>query len=189
VWLLMNEPTKYDTEPATFHAFGDWLQAKYGTVNVLNQHWFRPLSKFSDARITQEQQTSYWTDYHALIDWKTFNVDNLVNQLIWVKQQVEAIDPNHPTHFNVTDPTGDASGQDVWKENEFRRFSASPCMRPGHFPLQHPKSDYGALYAYRLDLIADASQAAPRKPFWVTELQSGPTISRVDSLCTQRLAI
>ena len=34
VWLLMNEPEKYDTEPTTVRAFGDWLQAKYGTVEI-----------------------------------------------------------------------------------------------------------------------------------------------------------
>ena len=28
VWLLMNEPTKYDEEPTTLRAFGDWLQTK-----------------------------------------------------------------------------------------------------------------------------------------------------------------
>lgn len=176
VWLLMNEPTKYDTEPTTFHAFGDWLQAKYGTVNALNQHWFRPLNKFSDAKITPEQQTLYWTDYRALIDWKNFNVDNLINQLIWVKQQVLAIDPNHPTHFNVTSPTGDAIGQDVWKEKRVPDILGVSMHAAWAFPGTTPESDYGELYAYRLDLIADASEASPRKPFWVTELQSGPTI-------------
>jgi len=43
VWLLANEPTKYDVEPATFQAFGEWLKAKYGTVEELNKHWFEPL--------------------------------------------------------------------------------------------------------------------------------------------------
>lgn len=176
VWLLMNEPTKYDTEPATFLAFGDWLQTKYGTLDALNRSWFRPLKKFSDATITDDQQKLYWTDYHALIDWKNFNVDNLIDQLIWVRQQVQAIDPNHPTHFNVTSPTGDAVGQDVWKEKRVPDILGVSMHAAWAFPGTTPESDYGELYAYRLDLIADASEAAPRKPFWVTELQSGPTI-------------
>ena len=176
VWLLMNEPTKYDTEPTTFHAFGDWLQAKYGTVNTLNQHWFQPLKKFSDVKITSLQQTSYWTDYHALIDWDNFKVDNLIQQLIWVKQQVEAIDPNHPTHFNVTSPIGDAVGQDIWKEKQVPDILGVSMHAAWVFPPATPESDYGELYSYRLDQIADASEVAPRKPFWVTELQSGPTM-------------
>jgi beta-galactosidase GanA len=176
VWLLMNEPTKYDTEPATFLAFGNWLRSKYGTLDALNRSWFRPLDKFSDATITNDQLKSYWTDYHALIDWKNFNVDNLIDQLTWVRQQVQAIDPNHPTHFNVTEPTGDAVGQDVWKEKRVPDILGVSMHAAWVFPPTTPESDYGELYAYRLDLIADASLAAPRKPFWVTELQSGPTI-------------
>lgn len=176
VWLLMNEPTKYDTEPSTFLAFGDWLQAKYGTVDALNRSWFRPLNRFSDATITDDQLKLYWTDYHALVDWKNFNVDNLIDQLEWVRQQVEAIDPNHPTHFNVTEPTGDAVGQDVWKEKRVPDILGVSMHAAWVFPPTTPESDYGELYAYRLDLIANASAAAPQKPFWVTELQSGPTI-------------
>ena len=176
VWLLMNEPTKYDTEPSTFLAFGDWLKARYGTIDALNRSWFRPLDHFSQAKITDEQLKSYWTDYHALIDWKNFNVDNLIAQLTWVRQQVEAIDPNHPTHFNVTEPTGDAVGQDVWKEKRVPDILGVSMHAAWVFPPATPESDYGELYAYRLDLIADASGAPPAKPFWVTELQSGPTI-------------
>ncbi|MGO8720873.1 MAG: beta-galactosidase [Acidobacteriaceae bacterium] len=172
VWLLMNEPAKYDTEPTTFHAFGDWLQAKYGTVGNLNRVWFRPLKQFSDVTITPEQLENYWTDYNAVIDWRNFNVNNLIDQLLWVKQQVLAIDPNHPVHFNVTRPIGDAAGQDAWKEKKVQDIVGVSM----HWTMQpnSPESDYGELYAYRLDLVAGASMARPHKPLWVTELQSGP---------------
>jgi beta-galactosidase len=53
VWLLANEPIKYDTEPATFQAFGEWLKAKYGTLDELNKHWFEPLDSFSDVTIVR----------------------------------------------------------------------------------------------------------------------------------------
>jgi beta-galactosidase len=175
-WLLMNEPEKYDTEPTTFRAFGDWLQAKYGTVGSLNKVWFRPLKQFSDVTISDAQLNEYWIDYNEVIDWRNFNVDNLINQLIWVKQQVEAIDPNHPTHFNVTNPTGDEAGQDVWKEKSVPDILGVSMHAAWVFPASSPERDYGELYSYRLDLIADASGASPGKPFWVTELQSGPTI-------------
>lgn len=176
LWLLMNEPNKYDTEPATFKAFGNWLQSKYGNVDALNRVWFRQLHGFSEAAITPEQLTQYFTDYTAVIDWKNFNVDNLIDQLIWVKQQVEAIDPDHPTHFNVTNPTGDAGGQDVWKEKKVPDILGVSMHAAWSFPPATLESSYGELYAYRLDLIGDASSTHPQKPFWVTELQSGPTI-------------
>ncbi|MGH9615706.1 MAG: beta-galactosidase [Acidobacteriaceae bacterium] len=172
VWLLMNEPAKYDTDPATFHAFGNWLQVKYGTVTNLDRVWFHSLKQFSDATITQQQLENYWTDYNAVIDWRNFNVDNLIEELNWVKEQVLAIDPNHPVHFNVTRPIGDAEGQDAWKEKKVQDIVGVSM----HWTMKAttPEHDYGELYAYRLDLVAGASVARPRKPLWVTELQSGP---------------
>ena len=173
VWLLMNEPTKYDVEPSTFQAFGDWLQAKYGTVEELNQHWFRPLERFSDARIVPDQLSNYWTDYHLLIDWREFNIDNLINQLLWIKGQIRALDPNHPTHINVTMPTGGADGQDAWKENRTVEILGASVHPAWIFPATAARSEYGERFSYRLDLIGSA---AGDQPWWVTELQSGPTI-------------
>ena len=173
VWLLMNEPSKYDTEPATLHAYGNWLQAKYGTVDHLNrEHWSRQLKNFSDVTITQDLLNNYGMDYNAVIDWRNFNVDNLIAQLQWVKQQVLAIDPNHPVHFNITSPIGDAHGQDAWKEKNVQDIVGVSM----HWTMTSttPESDFGELFAYRLDLVAGASIARPRKQLWVTELQSGP---------------
>jgi len=191
IWLLMNEPIEVDdTEAATFHRFGDWLHAKYGSLGNLNRVWFHPLKSFTDAAITKDQLNGYWTDYHAVIDWRDFTLDDLINELAWVKRSVEAIDPEHPTHFNVVRPIGDTigfpAGVDPWTASPGRtnldawRMKSVPdilgvtmhrTMRPST-----PESDYGELYAYRLDLIAGASKASPPKPLWVTELQSGNNI-------------
>jgi beta-galactosidase len=173
VWLLMNEPTKYDVEPATLKAFGDWLQAKYGTVEELNKHWFRPLDRFSDVQLTPDQLTSYWNDYHFVVDWREFNIDNLVNELVWIKGQIQALDADHPTHINVTSPTGGAQGQDVWKEKGIVDILGASIHPAWIFPPTAARSEYGERFAYRLDLIGSA---AGEQPWWVTELQSGPTI-------------
>ena len=176
VWLLMNEPNKYDTDQATFLVFGHWLEKKYLSVDELNKHWFRHLHTFAEAAIDQKQLGDYWTDPQVLIDWKEFNVDNLIDELIWIRTKVLAIDPNHPIHFNVTDPAGYANGQDVWKEKQVPDILGVTMHAAWTFSSTTPESDYGELYAYRLDLIANASKSKPSKPFWVTELQSGPTL-------------
>ncbi len=173
VWLLMNEPTKYDTEPATLQAFGDWLHAKYGTVDELNKHWFRPLTDFSDVQITPEHLSEYWTDYYPIVDWREFNIDNLVEQLLWIKGQIQALDTSHPTHINVTAPTGGAYGQDVWKEKRIVDILGASIHPAWLFPPTAKPSEYGDYFAYRLDLIGTV---AGNQPWWVTELQSGPTI-------------
>lgn len=175
-WLLMNEPTKYDSDPATFRAFGSWLKKKYATVDELNRHWFRPLHSFDEVTIAPNQFADYWRDEEEYLDWKEFNVDNLIATLVWIREKVAAIDPNHPTHFNVTEPTGDAYGQDVWKEKEVPGILGVSMHAAWAFPPTTPEKDFGELYANRLDLIGSASLADPAKPFWVTELQSGPTV-------------
>ena len=173
VWLLANEPTKYDTQPATFLAFGEWLKAKYGTVDELNKHWFEPLDNFSDVTIRPDQLEEYWTDYHRVIDWREFNTDNLINVLLWTKGQIEALDTKHPTHINVTEPTGGPYGQDVFKERKIVDILGASIHPAWIFPRTSPASEYGERFAYRLDIIGGP---AGDQPWWVTELQSGPTV-------------
>lgn len=172
-WLLMNEPAKYDVEPVTLQAFGDWLQAKYGTVGELNKHWFRPIDRFSNVQLTADQLTDYWNDYRFAVDWMDFNIDNLVDQLVWIKGQIRALDANHPTHINVTMPTGGTNGQDVWKEKRVVDILGASIHPAWIFPPTAATSEYGERFAYRLDLIGTP---AGDQPWWVTELQSGPTI-------------
>jgi beta-galactosidase len=173
VWLLMNEPEKYDTEPPTLQAFGGWLQAKYGTIEELNKHWFRPLESFANVQMTPEQLSGYWIDYHRVVDWREFNIDNLVDQLLWIKGQIQALDTSHPFHINVTAPTGGAYGQDVWKEKQVVDILGASMHPAWIFPPTAAHSEYGERFAYCLDLIGTP---AGDQPWWVTELQSGPTV-------------
>lgn len=175
-WLLMNEPNKYDADAATFAVFGKWLEKKYGTTEELNKKWFTPLENFSGASISDAELKAYWNDPQAYVDWKEFNVENLIDVLLWIRGKVLTIDPNHPTHFNVTEPTGDADGQDVWKEKGVPDILGVSMHAAWAFPATTPENEYGERYAYRLDLIGNASKSDPGKPFWVTELQAGPTV-------------
>jgi beta-galactosidase len=173
VWLLANEPTKYDVEPATLQAFGEWLKAKYGTVEELNKQWFEPLENFSDVQIRPDQLGEYWNDYHRVVDWREFNTDNLINVLFWIKGQIQALDTKHPTHINVTEPTGGPVGQDVFKEKRMVDILGASIHPAWIFPRTAPTTEYGERFAYRLDVIGGP---AGDQPWWVTELQSGPTI-------------
>jgi beta-galactosidase len=176
-WFLMNEPYKYHEDADTFRAFGQWLQKKYGTVDAINKVYFRPIESFDEVKITENpEHPNYWMDEEEYLDWKEFNVDNLIATLGWIREKVLAIDPNHPVHFNVTGPTGDADGQDVWLEKKVTDILGVSMHTAWAVPPETPEKNYGELYAYRLDLISSAAFAAPRKPFFVTELQSGPTI-------------
>ena len=165
-WLLMNEPhPEYYFSPPTMAAFGKWLKAKYGTVEKLNRRWFRPLEKFSDVQLSPEQWDSYWVDYDSFVDWHEFNDDNLVQILEWVKGQIRKVDSIHPTHINPT-------GGNRWQESrvvDFVGASIHPAWLFGDFK----RKEFGLAFAYYIDLLAGA---AGTKPWWVTELQGGPTL-------------
>jgi len=174
-WLLMNEPgLEVNYDRTTMEAFGIWLQQRYGTIDSLNRHWFQPLQNFSDVQLSPDQWTSHWADYYSFIDWKEFNIDDLCGFLRWIKQQIWALDTTHATHIN---PPGlirnlASGGADPWKEGEIVDFLGTSIHPAWNFG-EYERSEFGLPFAYCLDMLRSASG---ERPWWVTELQGGPTI-------------
>ena len=174
-WLLMNEPgLEVNYERTTMEAFGKWLQQRYGSVDRLNQHWFQPLQNFSDVQLNPDQWTSHWDDYYSFIDWKNFNIDDLCDFLRWIEQQIRALDTTHATHIN---PPGllrnlAAGGSDPWKQGTTVDFLGTSIHPAWNFS-EYERSEFGLPFAYCLDMLRSASG---ERPWWVTELQGGPTI-------------
>jgi beta-galactosidase len=173
-WLLMNEPgLEVNYEPTTMQAFGKWLEQRYGTVDRLNQRWFRPLQAFGDVQVNPEQWVPGWTDYYSFIDWKNFNIDDLCIFLRWIEQQIRQLDTTHPTHINPPGLLSNlaASGADPWKEGTIVDFLGTSVHPPWHFS-GYERSEFGMAFGYCLDILRSASG---ERPWWVTELQGGPT--------------
>ncbi len=174
-WLLMNEPglPEYFT-PASMARFGEWLKRKYGSVERLNKRWFRPIQSFAELPSGPVWGDSGWSDYVAYLDWKEFNIQNLCDQLEWIGQQVKKIDPTHPTHIN---PAGLLSnlaplGRDFWKEAKTSDFVGASIHPAWHFE-DFRQEDFGFAFSCTLDVLRSISKT---RPWWVTELQGGPTI-------------
>jgi len=175
VWILMNEPDLlYNFEPSTLQRFGVWLAVRYGTVDAVNARWFHPLRDFVDVRLRPDQWDTSWCDYAAFIDWKEFNIDNLCAHLSWIHDQVRALDPIHPTHVNPKDLTGNfpVAAQDLWKEGRIVDVLGA-SIHPSWSFGDVARDEFGMLYAYCVDLVRGAAKG---RPWWVTELQGGPTI-------------
>ncbi len=174
-WLLMNEPgLEVNYERTTMEAFGKWLEQHYGSVDRLNQRWFQPLQSFSDVQLHPDQWQDGWTDYYSFVDWKQFNIDDLCDFLRWIEQQIRALDTTHATHIN---PPGlirnlAAGGADPWKEGTIVDFLGTSIHPAWNFG-EYTRSEFGLPYAYCLDMLRSASG---QRPWWVTELQGGPTI-------------
>lgn len=174
-WLLMNEPTlpPYFTPP-TMARFGQWLQKRYGTLEQLNARWFRPLKSFSEVQLDPTQWSTGWKDYPSYVDWKEFNIDNLCDQLRWIGSRVRELDPHHPTHGNPHGLLGalPVSGQDLWLEAKTVDFLGASMHPPWHFN-DFRRDDFGVPYACCVDQMRSVSHG---RPWWVTELQGGPTV-------------
>jgi len=174
-WLLMNEPTLPPCfTPTMMGRFAAWLQGRYGTVDRLNARWFRPLKSFADVRLDPTQWNQGWMDYPSYVDWKEFNIDNLCDQLRWIGDRVRQLDPHHPTHANPHGLLGclPAVGQDLWREAKTVDFLGASMHPPWHFG-DFRRDEFGVAYACCVDQLRSVSHG---HPWWVTELQGGPTV-------------
>ncbi len=175
VWLLQNEPGfKSGGEPYTFPAFARWLEKKYGTVEKLNRSWYTPLKRFADVKAPVPPPEAGWSDYPSNVDWIHFRCDHLAEQLRWIHSRIDIHHPGALTHINPPGLTANmpASGRDLWRLKPAAHFLGS-SMHPSWAFTMYPREDFGAAYAYCCDVVRSASAPAP---WWVTELQAGPTV-------------
>ena len=101
----------------------------------LNRHWFQPLEAFPGAQITPAQLSEYWTDYHRVVDWREFNIDNLVDQLLWIKGQIETVDTVTPLTSMSRRPRAAQAGRTFGRKNALLISSALRFILPGFSPL------------------------------------------------------
>jgi beta-galactosidase len=173
VWLLQNEPfIRNAAEPHGLAAYARWLERKYGTVEHLNAVWYKQLRQFDDARLPE---MGGWSDYAAELDWRRFRIDHLIEQLRWLRAQVERWHPGALTHANPPGVTGNMPGgtaRDVWRIKSTVHFIGTSVHPSGMF-VPFAREDFGMAYGYCCDVIRSASAPAP---WWVTEVQGGNTV-------------
>lgn len=176
VWLLQNEPGIKETgdEPYVLTAYAQWLQKRYGTVENLNKVWYLQLRSFSEVRRPETSKQAGWADYTPNLDWLRFRCDHLADQLRWLHSRVDQYDPGALTHCNPPGLTSNmpASGRDMWQIKRTVTFLGASMHASWHFGM-FPRQDFGVAYGFCCDLVRSASAPAP---WWVTELQAGPTI-------------
>ena len=44
--------------------------------------------------------SGYWSDIPTAVDWKNFRIQQLCDQIVWVRDQVRRYDTKHPTHVH-----------------------------------------------------------------------------------------
>lgn len=157
---------------ASKRAFRDWLKVRYGSLERLNEAWFRRYSDWEE--IVPPPRFGTYTD---MMDWRRFWLYNLAG---WLKRRVEAARRGAPgkliqTHSASADYMGASSNGALGIElsDEFLLAREVDVFGLSSFPkwlMGETKRDYDLSHLLQSEIICAASR---EKVFYQAELQGG----------------
>ena len=157
---------------ASKRAFRDWLKVRYGSLERLNEAWFRRYSDWEE--IVPPPRFGTYTD---MMDWRRFWLYNLAG---WLKRRVEAARRGAPgkliqTHSASVDYMGASSNGALGIElsDEFLLAREVDVFGLSSFPkwlMGETKRDYDLSHLLQSEIICAASR---EKVFYQAELQGG----------------
>ncbi|MGH9630242.1 MAG: beta-galactosidase [Bryobacteraceae bacterium] len=156
----------------TKRRFRDWLHKKYGTLDKLNEAWYRRFTAWDQVEPSRMSTILSYTDY---IDWKTFIVDKLGQDLKDRYHAVKQVAPkkivtSHAAGVGLFASPHHWEGQaDDWimaKQVDFYGTS----FYPKHSAFVDRDVPWRAAL---LDFTRSFGYDEGRSGFWVGELQGG----------------
>jgi beta-galactosidase len=158
--------------PATQARFRAWLRRKYGTLDALNQAWYRTFASWDDVEAPRFSTILSYTDY---IDWKTFIYERLAEDLGARYDAVRRGGSDHviTSHAAIssilTSPhMGEGATDDFLMAEQVDYYGVS--IYPKH---NRPETHWPA---WRLMTILDFQRSANRmnRGWYIGEMQAGP---------------
>jgi beta-galactosidase len=158
--------------PHTLRRFRGWLQAKYGSIEALNAAWYRRFRDWDQVEPSRMSTILSYTDY---IDWKSFIVDKLGQDLRERYDAVKQLAPrtivtSHAAGVGLFASPHHWEGQsDDWtmaKQVDFYGTS----FYPKHSAFVDRDVPWRAAL---LDFARSFGYDEGRNGFWVGELQGG----------------
>ena len=146
----------------TIALFRTWLQARYGSLDGLNEAWVR---RYSDWKEVDPPRATVGT-YLDWIDWRNFIIERTTWQMRYRLAAIKEVDTHHilESHCGYQPPVEPFAldGMNGWRlAEEVQTWGLS------NFPRDETRVYHGAA-----KFEVTRSQAAG-KPFWMTELQGG----------------
>ena len=80
--------------------FKKYLEAKYNTIDALNEKWGRCYRSFNDVQLPRDRYT-----FGDFIDFREFHLDTLTNEANSRIRLAKEIDKNHPVYLHVVPNT------------------------------------------------------------------------------------
>jgi len=152
--------------------FRSWLRKKYGTIEALNQAWYR---RFSTWEEVQPSRLSTILSYRDYIDWRTYIQVKLGEDLRDRFDAVKRGAPNRVATSHAAAPnlftsplSGDGSPDD-WIMHDQVDFWGTSFYPKHSYAVGRDVEWRGAL----LDFARSAGYAGGRNGFWIGELQAG----------------
>jgi beta-galactosidase len=174
--------------PHTIARFRRWLQGRYGSLADLNAAWYRRFSDWSEVVPSRMSTILSYTDY---IDWKSFIVAKLEEDLRERRQAVKAAAPativtSHAAGVGLFASPHHWEGQaDDWAMADEVDFYGT-SFYPKHSAFVDRDVPWRAAL---LDFTRSFGYDRGRRGFWIGELQGGfgtiavnvsPTVSAAD---------
>jgi beta-galactosidase len=156
----------------TIRRFRGWLQKKYGSIDKLNEAWYRRFASWDEVQPSRMSTILSYTDY---IDWKSFIADKLGEDLGERYRAVKDVAPrtivtSHAAGVGLFASPHHWEGQaDDWTMAAKVDFYGT-SFYPKHSAFVDRDPEWrGALFDFTRSFAYDEGRAG----FWVGELQGG----------------
>jgi beta-galactosidase len=184
-WDLWSEPHVINWATATYltnaefcfcpHSiarYRDWLRTKYGSLDRLNEAWYRRFTAWDQVEPNRLSTILSYSDY---IDWRTFIQDKLGQDLRDRYEAVKRAAPDRVATSHAAAPNlftsplaGDGSPDDWTMRHQVDFYGTS--FYPKHsYPVGRDPAWRGAL----LDFARSTGYTNDGLGFWIGELQAG----------------
>jgi len=159
--------------------FRKWLENKYTDIDSLNNIWYRRHRNWEEITSPRYSSLSVFTD---LIDWITFNIEKISEDLEWKVKTIKNVDNFHliSSHAAISSiysiPGIGYGSSDDWKLAE-KVDVWGTSFYPKHTGSWMP------LKPHQMGVALDATKSSSEsknKQFWIGELQSGLGVTGLD---------
>lgn len=149
--------------------FRAWLAARYGSLEILNEKWFRSYADWNE--VLPPPRFGTWTD---MMDWRLFWIENLRR---WLRGRVEAARRGAPdmviqTHVAYSATLGNKLSGGLANElgDEFSLAPEVDVFGLSSFPKWLQGKNHVYVHLAHNEIVAEASRG---KMYYQVELQGG----------------